>query len=152
VRDRFGIAEPEAGADLMRPAGRNPDRDAAASEDPTQPSKIKQQRAKIKQGLGVSGGVGALQAEEAPVGQILGGGPEAALTARLEIEAEPGVAALMARVEAMLEAAGSLEEFGEMLRAGFRAEDARRMAEAMARGFTAAHAAGRIGAAEESAE
>lgn len=74
----------------------------------------------------------------------------AALADRLEEEAQPAVAAMIGRIEAMLDAAGSLEEARAMLLAAFPRIDAAPLAAALGRGLVAAHLAGRAAVAEES--
>lgn len=76
--------------------------------------------------------------------------PQALLADRLETEARPEMGAMIAQIEAMLEAAQSLEEFREMLLAGFDDLDAAGFARVLAQGMIAANAAGRVSIEEGS--
>jgi phage gp29-like protein len=156
VRDRFGIAEPEAGAVLMRPAGQNAAPDAEGGEGLASDVKFKRQRAEFKRVEADPGGKTALQAEGASVGQISGGsaqaGPEDALAGRLMTEATPGMVTMLTQIEAMVEAAGSLEELREMLVAGFGQVDNTAFLAALERGFVAAQGAGHLAVEEDSAK
>lgn len=93
----------------------------------------------------------ALNAEGAP-GAVFGEGEaEALLAARLELEAGPQVGRMIARIEAMLEAATSLQELQAMLLAGFPDLDAAGLAEVLALAMTAGTLGGRAAVAEEAA-
>lgn len=76
----------------------------------------------------------------------------AVLAARLEDEAAPAVATILAQVEAVLAAAGSLEEAREMLLAAFPRIDAGPLSGLLAEALLAAHLAGRAEAAAEMEE
>ena len=142
VRDKFGLSDPKPGAKLLRPSG-----GAAPGTIPQPPDReIKRQPEEIKRVEPLAGTETALNAE----------GPSTALPARiseadlladrLAVEAAPAMAAMLARIEAMMEAAGSLEEFREMLLAGFDEIDTRDLAEVIAQGMAAANLAGRVAA------
>jgi phage gp29-like protein len=152
VRNRFGMPEPKDGDDLMRPTGKidapaPPVTDPSASNPP-----IKRQSGEIKRVDALPGMLPALQAEEAPVGVKPEGVPVDALTARLQMEAEPEMGRFMAQIEAMLAAAGSLEEFGEMVRTSFDKIDTKVLAVILGNGILAAERAGAETALEESDE
>lgn len=68
----------------------------------------------------------------------------------MEEELAPRVSEMLGAIEAMLKAAGSLEEFREMLLAGFPDIDADAFAEDLAQAMIAAHAAGRVATEDES--
>lgn len=72
------------------------------------------------------------------------------LTDRLAGAADPPMAAMLDRIEAMLAAADSLEEFREMLLAGFPDLDTRQLAAAMAAALSVAQAGGRAALEEDS--
>lgn len=74
----------------------------------------------------------------------------AVLAARMEAEAQPAVEAMLGQIEAMLAAAGSLEEARAMLLAAFPRIDAGPLAAALGRGILAAHLAGRAAVQEDS--
>jgi phage gp29-like protein len=154
VRDRFGIAEPKPDDDLMLPMGQIDAAPAPDTEGADRNSKFKHQRGKFKQVEAASGTSTALQAEAASTGKKTGGVPEpraeAVLADRMATEAQPGVALMLGQIEAMVEAAGSLEELREMFLAGFDRIDTAGLLAAMERGFVAATGAGQIAAAAES--
>lgn len=156
VRAKFGLAAPKAGAQLMRASGGNSGAAAPPDDDPTDPSppdrEIKRNPAVFKRGQAQLRATTALNAEGAstalsganPVEAHLG-----ALTDRLAIEAAPHVAAMIAQVEAMLTAAGSLEEFREMVLNGFPELDASALATVMGQAMLAGWAGGRAAVAAE---
>ncbi len=147
VRERFGLSEPKAGAKLMGKATAG-----APAADPNDPdAKIKSNPAKIKRGEDIPQGNVALNQEGPLAGKNQGSDEPALLAERLAIEAEPGMADIMAQIEAMLAASGSLEELREMLLAGFPKLDASKLAGALAMGLLAGNAAGRIEVLEEDA-
>ncbi|PWE29974.1 DUF935 domain-containing protein [Maritimibacter sp. 55A14] len=74
----------------------------------------------------------------------------AGLAERLEAELQPEVRDLLERIETMLSKAGSLEEFREMLLAGFPDLDTSELTRALAGGLIAAEAAGRLALEDES--
>lgn len=76
-------------------------------------------------------------------------GPVASMTARMAVEAQPSVDRMIAQIEAMMQAAGSLDEFREMLRAGFPTLNADDLSQIMATGLIAAQLAGRAAVAGE---
>ena len=85
----------------------------------------------------------ALQSESPSAGVSGRFSPEADLADRLDLVATPPMAVIMARIEGMLEAASSLEEFGEMLRASFPDLDVSTLARVMSNSAVAAYAGGR---------
>lgn len=136
---RFGLPEAKSGAKLMRPQGA-----AAVAADPLgQSSEIKRNPGEIKRGVGLPGPSVALQAEgplaalprDVVVGDVLAD--------RLEVEAAPAMEAMLGQIAAMLDAAGSLEEFRAMVLAAFPKVDASGIADALAAGMIVAHATGR---------
>lgn len=76
--------------------------------------------------------------------------PAALLAERLAQEAQPAVAGWLEQIEAMLEAAGSLEEFREMLLAAYDQLPEEQFGQAMAAGLAAAQAAGVYDVEQES--
>lgn len=153
VRDRMGFADPgpkdvllgaPIPASLPDPAGE------VAPEGQT--SKIKRVSGVFKRGEGLARPEAALQAEGASAGKNPGGDPTDRLTDQLALEAAPKMAAMVAQIEAMLTAAGSLEEFREMLLAGFPALDSGALAQVMAAGLLTADLAGRAAVADEAAD
>lgn len=70
--------------------------------------------------------------------------PSAPIAARLALETAPAVADWLERIEAMLQQAGSLEEFREMLLAAWGDLPEEQLADALGEAMTAAEAAGRF--------
>ena len=154
IRDRFGIAEPKKTDALMRPMGRNDAAPSPDTEEVDRNSKFKHQRGNFKRVEEVSGTSTAPQAEEASTGKKSGGQPEPdagdILAERMAVEAQPGMAAMLGQMEAMLGAATSLEELREMFHAGFDQIDNAALRAVLETGVLAAFGAGQITAAEES--
>lgn len=73
------------------------------------------------------------------------------ITDELATVAGPLIGDMIGTIEAMLDAAGSLDEFRMMLRKGFARIDAAPLATAMAEAFLAAHLAGRAEVEDEGA-
>lgn len=145
VRDRFGLAEPDAKAEILRV----PPAAAPPVDTSEQDRKIKRVLDEVKRGEGVLGATPALNAQGASTGKKSGGDPVEDLTDRLGQEATPEIGKMIGQIEAMLAAAGSLDEFREMLLAGFGKIDAGQLAEIMAMGMIASHAAGRLAVEED---
>lgn len=160
VRDRLGFSDPKAGAEVLMatappetaPEHANPTRREAP---PDRTSKIKQVSGEIKQGAGPGRVEIAPQAEGAPAAHpepLADSGPAAvavaALTDQMMTEAAPAMSAMVEQIEAMLAAAGSLEEFRDMLMNGFSGIGGDGLADVLAQGLLAAWGAGRIDVAE----
>jgi len=143
VRDKFGLEEPDGEDDTL---GAAPERSVG--------DRFEARTAKIKavegSGRPPAGDDAAPQAEGTSEGRSGAFSVPGVLAGRMAVEAAPAMGAIMARIEAMLAAATGLEEFREMLLAGFPDLDASALVETMARGLTVAQAAGRIDVEEES--
>lgn len=143
VRARFGYAQPKPGAKILRistPAA-PPAAPAPEGDDPN--SKIKRFSREIKRGEGSSGIETALQAEGPSTALSEGGGAGAILADQLADEAAPPIDAMIAQVELMLTAAGSMDEFREMVLAGYPHVNAADLARVMSSAMTTALLAGR---------
>ena len=96
-------------------------------------------------------GVRAPQAEEAPPAAKNGGGDHlGALTDILAASAQPLIGQMVGKIEAMMSAAGSLEELREMMLAGFDDLDSAGFEKVMAQAMMAAEAGGRAAQEDES--
>jgi phage gp29-like protein len=147
ILNRFGLPEAKPGAKLMRPS-----QPAALASDQLQPpSKIKRNPGEIKRVEATARPSAAPQSERPPAGEKSGVSPEDVLADRLALESAPAIEALIAQIEAMTQAAGSLEELREMLLAAYPDLDAGDLSRIIAQGLVAAHAGGRIDAADQSA-
>lgn len=149
VRDRFGLAEPGPNAEILRPMAQNAPAAPPSGEALERNQNTKQVLAFFKRGQGDLGATPAAQAEAAPAGENSGGDPVALQTARLAAEAAPAMAAMIGQIEAMLAAAGSLDEFREMLLAGFDGAESGGLAEVLATAMIASSAAGRLAVEED---
>lgn len=140
IRSRFSLPEPKAGAKLLRPAS------SGAPQTPADPAKsfFKHESGVFKRGKASPGTQAALQEEGPPAGKISGGSAVDRLTDRMEGEAAPAMEAMLTRIEAMLEAAGSLEELRAMLLEGFPDSASDGLAELLAMGLLAGNLAGRV--------
>lgn len=147
LRQRFGLPEPKPGAKLLRAQGAAAP--LGAGLDQTSP--IKRFSGEIKQVEPIGPTSTAPQAEGPPAANF---GAEAdldALTGQLAKEAAPAVGAMLTKVEAMLAAAGSLEEFRQMLLEGFDDVDSSALAKVVGLAMTGANLAGRVAIEEEGA-
>lgn len=151
IRDKFGLSQPDAEDEILGgtaqnqpPAGNVTGTDA--SNPPLNTDLTGQERRDADPGTEA-----ALQAETATVARSDKSDPAAVLAGRLETEAAPAIAAMIDRIEAMVNAAGSLEELHENLLSGFPDLDDRQLAAAMAMASLAGHAGGRAVQEDESA-
>lgn len=146
MRDRLGFEEPGRDAVLLTaPAAQAP----TAPADGDGPGGLNGQSAVFKRGPASGGMTPALQAAGASAANSGGVDPMTALAARLELEAEADVARMIGQIEAILAAAGSLEEAQEMILAAFPRVDATGFATRLGDAMLAAHLAGRAAVAEE---
>jgi phage gp29-like protein len=175
VRDRLGFADPAQGSEVLTPPGTVAPASGTASlngtlgvfkRGPGHPATwaapgAAGPSAALPAPPGIGAAAGArMQAEvpPAPPGAPPDAPPAlppdapALLAARLEAAAQPAIAAWLARIEAMLAAAGSLEEAREMLLAAFPDLDTAPLAEVLGQAMTAAHLAGRVEVGLEAGE
>lgn len=147
VRDKFGFSEPEKDDEILAPAA-----PAAPATDPAKPGSPVKGLSGVFKGVEGSGRMDAApQAEGPPAGKSEAPGAADLIADRLGVEAAPAMEVMLDQIEVMLAAAGSLEEFGEMLRAGFPDLDQSVLARVLAEAMTAAHAGGRAAVESESA-
>lgn len=122
VRDKFGLSDPDANAELLR----------APSAAPATLDRIAQPSLKLVQ---------ALQAAGAGKASTL---PADAVADRLNEDTAPDMAELLEQIDAMMGAASDLGEFREMLLAAYPDLPIARLAGKIGDGLVAAHAAGRV--------
>ena len=161
MRDRFGFEEPAAGAAVLHPAtgsegaseGDEEGQGAPPAAAPPRTSKIKRNPGEIKRGEAPPGVETAAQAQRPSAARsgddAQDDDPAGFLADRLATEAAPAMEAMLARLEVMIGAAGSMAELREMLLAGFPDLDAGDLAALIARAMLAAEYAGRLDAAGE---
>ncbi|MGK7661161.1 DUF935 domain-containing protein [Marinovum sp. E06] len=149
VRDKFGLATPKAGDEILRPTAKSapqvtPD---AGDEDEARPERG------VKYPFDThepnSGATAHLQTKGPSAGRTAPLDPAAEVAAQLEAEAAPAVEAMLGQVEVMLDAASDLAEFREMVLAGFPSVDNKQLTEVMAQALVASFAAGRVMVEEE---
>lgn len=147
VRSKFGLSDPEAGDDILAPtASSAPKADPLADED-VSGSAVKYPL----KGLPASErGTATLQAEPRSAALSGASNPVGPMSERLAREAGDGMETMLAKIEAMLQAANSLPEFQAMLQSGFPELDESALAQVMAKALAAAHGAGRVAVEEES--
>lgn len=140
IRARFSLPEPKVGAKLLRPAT------AAAPATLADPgnSDFKRETGVFKRGEADPAPSTALQAEGPSTAKNQGGSAVGRLTDRMETEAAPAIEVMLAQIDAMLEAAGSLEELKQMIVEGFPDVSADELAEVLAMGLLAGNLAGRM--------
>lgn len=153
TRDRLGLDEPEDDEDVLsapepeKPPETAPEDGAAGTgTDPSgRGSKIKRVSAFFKRGEAPAGRTTALQAEGLSAARKTASSetapPPEVLADRMEIEAAPALADMLARIEVMVEAAQSMPELREMLMAAFPGLDAGTLADVLALGLLAAEGA-----------
>ncbi|RWR26798.1 DUF935 domain-containing protein [Sinirhodobacter populi] len=154
VRDRLGFADPAEGAEVLgAPAAARTEPPAPENEPGTDPVnqtlKIKHNPGEIKRGSGLPGVQVALNAEGASTALSAPPAPADILLTRTETEAGPAVADMIGQIEVMLEAAGSLEEFREMLLAAFPSIDSAMLGTILGEALLTADLAGRSNVVDE---
>lgn len=147
LRQRFGLPEPKPGAKLLRAQGA-----ATPATGPLKPNSAFERFSREFERVPPLDRTSTAPQAEGP--SMAKSGAEADLTAltdQLAKEAAPAVGAMLAKIEAMLDTASSLEEFREMLRNGFEDVDASALSKVLGIAFTGAHLAGRAAIEEEGA-
>lgn len=149
VREKFGLSEPSPQEEILTPTARPAQPDAPA-EPPVRD--LKGQRRKFEGGKAALRGTTALNAQGLPAANS-GGNPVTlaveALSDRLEAEAAASIEGMIDQAETMLASANSLEEFREMMLAGFPDMESGALATVMAQAMMAAWGAGRVAVEEE---
>ena len=155
VLAKFGLSEPAEGDAVIggkaADPAKIPPQGAFATEETDPVAPQSEFKGCLKQYLGLPGATVAPQAEEASQGRSAPVSPEAALASRLEAEGREAMRALLARVEAMLQAASSFEEFREMVLASAGDIASPELEEVIAQAMLAA-AAGGMAMVEEEAD
>ena len=153
VRSKFGLPEPKAGEVLMTAMQSNSPPSGPLAADVTDPSardrEIKRNPDEIKRGPAFGAPVAALNAEGAPTGLKSAPSSDDVLAGRMMVEGADATEAMLARIEAMVGAAGSMDELRAMLLQGFPQVPVDELAAILGMGLTAANLGGRVAAAEE---
>lgn len=152
VRDRFGFSEPEDGAEILVKSAPKPPPGDGEVEEKERKGPIEHSSGVFERGSEEKGTEAAQGAEIASAGRTAPRDPVDDLTDGLARAAAPGVGDMIGQIEAMLEAAGSLGEFREMLLEGFPEIDASQLTRVMAEAMLAAHAGGRAMVEEEAGD
>ena len=148
VRDRFGLGEPGPDDEILGVKTPPPPPAPPPPGAPGQDGPMKAVSAEIKRGA-ADPGLPAPQAEVAAPEAVFGGvSAEELLTNRLAVEAQPAMAEMMARIEAMVQAAQDMDELREMFLAAFPKLDASRLTDVLALGLLAAEGAARAEVAD----
>ena len=146
LRDKFGLSDPKAGAKLLRPMGAA----APGTEPPPPNSEIKRERDVFKRGEAPAG----ITTPEDPAKALQSANPATSeidpLVDQLGEKAGPAMEAMLARIEAMMEAAGSLEELRAMILEAYPDLDVTELAGVLAEAMMAGHAGGRAALVAES--
>lgn len=146
MRDKFGLSDPKPGAKLLRPTG-----GAAPGTAPTPPvSEFKRVSGEFKRVEPVPGTETALNAEGPSTARKTASSEIDPLVDELAEKAAPTIEAMLTRIEAMMEAAGSLEELRAMLLEAYPEIDVKDLAGVLAEAMMAGHAGGRAAAEAES--
>lgn len=156
IREKFGLPAPKPKARLMTPSGAKsapeppPDETGTAPQDRNR--SIKGNPGVFKRGEALLRGTTALNAEGVPTAlpaQNPATEHVGALAMRTKAEAAPHVAAMIDQVETMLQAAGSLEEFREMVLSAFDQISSSELAAVLGQAMLAGWAGGRVAVEEE---
>ena len=149
VRARFGLPDPGAEDEILRPPAPPPPPQPPTTGAPERDGPIERERAEFKRGQ-ADPGLPAPQADSAAPEAVFGGvSAGALLTDRLALEAQPAMGEIMARIEAMVEAAQDMDELREMFLAAFPKLDASRLTDVLALGLLAAEGAARAEVVDE---
>ncbi|WP_226779525.1 DUF935 domain-containing protein [Oceaniglobus trochenteri] len=143
VRDKYGWSDPKPKDEILsvQPQTAPPGAGDGAMSDATGPESAVKYPFNT---LGARAGVTAPQMAEAhPTGAPGEFDPVSVLTGRLEREARPAMGEMIGRIEAMLEAAQSFDEFRDMLLNGYPDLDASALASILANAMMAADLGGR---------
>lgn len=143
---RLGLKEPAAGEAVLAPQSLHTP-PGAPQPDPLDGNRpVKRISGDFKRGGDAGRVLTALQAEGPPAAKSDGASesddPVAILADRLAQDARPLIGAMVDRIEAMVAAAGSLEELREMLLAGFPDLSSDELAALFGQAFLAAHLGG----------
>jgi phage gp29-like protein len=154
LRDKFGLSDPKPGAKLLRPSGGAGGGGAPVTGPQPPDREIKSNPGEFKRVEPLPDTETALNREGASTARKSAPSetdlPAARLADRLATEAAPAMGAMLAKIEAMLEAAGSLEEFREMVLTVYPDLDVTELAGVMAEAMMAGHAGGRATVLAES--
>jgi phage gp29-like protein len=118
IRDKFGLSDPDEGAELLQAPMPQQGQPAAPLALPAPPPRL------------------ALQAEQAATT------PAEAIAERLTAETAPDIEAMIATLRQMMDAASDLTELREMLRSAYPKLDSRRISALLEAALISAHAAG----------
>ncbi|SFJ29449.1 DUF935 domain-containing protein [Albimonas pacifica] len=143
IRDRFGLGEPGPDDEILGVKTPPPPPAAPAPGAPAPGGPVKRISGVVKREA-ADPGLPAPQAEDgAPEAVLRGVAVEELLTDRLAVEAQPAMSEMMARIEAMVEAAQDMDELREMFLAAFPRLDSSRLTDVIALGLLAAEGAAR---------
>jgi phage gp29-like protein len=154
VRDRMGFGEPDAGAEVLIPPkpAEMPPAPAAATPPAVpsdQTSKIKRVSGEIKRGQGLPGLSVALNTEGASAALTEPPADVGDLADDLLTETSADLDGMLETIEAVIEAAGSLEEAREMLIAAYPQIVSAGMGAKLAQGLVLSWALGRAEVADQ---
>ncbi|MEO0861133.1 MAG: DUF935 domain-containing protein [Pseudomonadota bacterium] len=153
VRQKFGWRAPKAGEPIMRLPPENPDLSPAGGQAQPEGPEFKRLRANLNGATAPRGGSAArdtLNAEMALREPLSESSGEKDIEDQLAELADPVMGKIMARIEAMVDAAGSMEELAQMIEAGFDDLDISDLTEILGEAMVAAMAAGRAEIVETS--
>lgn len=153
---KLGLTQPKAGDDILgQSAPKSPDEagaDGSAGDPVMRNSILKRFSGPFKRVEGFAGPAAPETHSSASAGRSAPFSPVDVMVDLLADQAAAEIEAMVRQIEAMLARAGSLEEFAEMVRAGYPELSAGMLDEMMARAMMAAHAGGRAQVADEDAD
>lgn len=140
IRAKYGLKKPSDGAKILTPRPQS----AAVTAAAPPVSILQRENRSVKRGDDRSG-VSAPQSEEGPSAGDFEGVPiSSVLMERMTEEMAPHLKGLFDQVDAMLQAANSLDEFREMLNAAYPDLDSSGIAETLGAALVAANAVGQL--------
>ena len=149
VREKFGWSDPGPDDEVLTA----PAAAVAPVTDPLNPDPIiKRVSGEIKRGQPVPGTTPALQQEGPPAVVLEAPSDVDLLAAQLALEARPAMADMLGQIEAMVGAAGSLDELREMLMTGFPDVDASALSDVLAQAMLGSDTGGRLRVLEENGD
>lgn len=152
VRDKFGLSDPDPGAELLQPARTAPDPAGMLGDLMDRGVPLEQALQSVERLARIAQpGGGERVALMRAGGDVASPFPADAIGDRLVRDAAADMAELLGTIEAMMAAATSLDELRTMLLSAYPQLDTSPIADKLAQGMIAAHVAGRSDLEDESA-
>jgi len=156
MREKLGLSEPGPDDEVMMPASATAQPVGTPNPGGNAPARsLNGQRGVFEGGVAALRGTTALNAEMPLLARPSENPVELAVSLlgdQLEARASASIEGMLDQVEVMLEQAGSLEEFRDLILTGFPGLDSGALAQVMAQAMLAAWGAGRVAVEEEAGD